>query len=95
MIKTSSRYDVEGTDFDAIYNRNEYTVRHELKKILDQGEVKLSPKDIQDVYALTLNYFPAHYVHSGTIVLFPNVHKQEVISKLHENIDYVLTRPKA
>ncbi len=95
MIKTSPRYNIKGIDFDAIYNRNEYTVRLELKKILEKGEVNLSRKDILDVYALTLNYFPAHYVHSGTIVLFPNVHKQEVIAKLRENIEYVLSRPKA
>ncbi len=94
MIKTSQRYSIEGIDFDAIYNRNEYTIRLELKNILEQGDTQLSPKDVQDVYALTLNYFPAHYVHSGTIVLFPNVHKQEVIDKLNENIQYVRSRPK-
>ncbi len=94
MRKSSERYTIEGIDFDTIYNRNELLVRHELKIILDEEQPELSSKDICDVYALTLNDFPAHYVHSGTIVLFPNIERDKIIEQLKNNIAYVQERPK-
>ncbi len=95
METLKSRYPIDGVDFDAVYNRNEVTVRREMLKILKENEHDLSPKDIADVYALTLNDFPPHYVHTGTIVLFPKIHGEEVSAQLKRNISYVLERPKA
>ncbi len=94
MPKISSRYPIEGLDLDAVYNRNEVTVRRELKKILETTELDLNSKEISDVYALTLNDFPPHYVHSGTIVLFPKVHRDEVVQQIKRNIIFVQSRPK-
>ncbi len=94
MRKSSERYSIDGIDFDNIYNRNELLVRHELKIILEEEQPELSIKDISDVYALTLNDFPPHYVHSGTIVLFPNIERSKIITQLRNNIAYVQERPK-
>ncbi len=94
MTKFNQRYAIDGIDLDAIYNRNEYIVRAELKMILESEDYGLTTKDVQDVYALTLNDFPAHYIHTGTIVLFPKVQKQEVREKIYDNITFVQTRPK-
>ncbi len=94
MAKISSRCPIEGLDLDAVYNRNEVTVRRELKKMLDASELDLTSKEISDVYALTLNDFPPHYVHSGTIVLFPKVHRDEVIRQIKRNVLFVQSRPK-
>ncbi len=95
MQKLTSRYPIQGVDFDSVYNRNEITIRREMVKILGEESWDLSPKDICDIYALTLNDFPPHYVHAGTIVLFPKIHKEEVITQLKRNIAYVMQRPKA
>ncbi len=94
MRHTKPCYCIEGTDFEAVYNRNEYIVRTELKKYIQESKVNLSPKDIQDVYALTLNEFPPHYVHRGTIVLFPNVRRAEITSHIKKNVLFVSERPK-
>ncbi len=94
MLKLNSRCPIEGVDFGSVYNRNEVTVRREILKVLKDEDISLSAKDISDVYALTLNDFPPHYVHTGTIVLFPKIHKEEVLSQVKRNIAYVLQRPK-
>ncbi len=94
MEKLKSRYPIDGVDFGAVYNRNEVTVRREMIKIMQDEQVELSAKDIADVYALTLNDFPPHYVHTGTIVLFPKLHSEEVIAQIKRNIAYVQERPK-
>ncbi len=94
MRHEHQRYCIDGTDFDAVYNRNEYVVRTELKNYMEESEVNLSPKDIQDVYALTLNEFPPHYVHRGTIVLFPKVRRSEIVNQIKKNVLFVANRPK-
>ncbi len=94
MAKINLRCPIDGLDLDAVYNRNEITVRRELKKHLESSDIHLTSKEISDVYALTLNDFPPHYVHSGTIVLFPKVHKDEVVRQLKRNILFVQSRPK-
>ncbi len=95
MIKKGPQYSIDGVSFDSLYNRNEYLVRRELKRILDEEGITLSAKEVQDVYALTLNDFPAHYIHTGTIVLNPNVQKNELRDQIKKNILYVYDRPKA
>ncbi len=94
MAKNNLRRPQDGLDLDAVYNRNEITIRRELKKHLETLDVQLSTKEISDVYALTLNDFPPHYVHSGTIVLFPKIHKNEVVRQIKRNILFVQSRPK-
>ncbi len=81
-------------DFDAVHNRNEIVVRAELKKMLEEEEFYLSPKDVQDVYALTLNDFPPHYVHKGTIVLVPNIRRPDILNQLRRNVLFVQSKPK-
>ncbi len=96
MRNERKRYHIDGTDFDAVYNRNEFMVRTELKRYIENNpDLKLSPKDIQDVYALTLNDFPPHYVHRGTIVLFPNVRRADILHQIKRNSLFVSNRPKS
>ncbi len=94
MRKLRDDYNIEGVDFDSVYNRNELIVRKILKKFVEQENLSLSAKDLQDVYALTLNDFPSHYVHPGTVVLFSNIEKQEMIKQIVRNIALVQARPK-
>ncbi len=91
-LQERSRYN--DADFDAVHNRNETLVRSELKKMLEEEDFYLSPKDIQDVYALTLNDFPPHYVHKGTIVLVPNIRRPDILNQLRRNVLFVQSKPK-
>ncbi len=94
MRKNRDDYCIEGVNFDSVYNRNELLVRKMLKQILMEEKLPLTPKDIQDVFALTLNDCPPHYVHPGTVVLHPNMPKHELIGHINRHIALVLNRPK-
>ena len=86
---------IEDIKFDTIRNRNEKRVLKAMRQVLGQDCHELSRKDIQDIYALTLNKIPAHYVQRGTIVLIPNVSSKDLIEKVHECVEQVRGRAKA
>ena len=49
--------------------------------------------DIEDIYALTLNKLPAHYVQEGSIVLHDPVDDTTIRDALREAIQSVRQRP--
>jgi len=54
----------------------------------------ISDKDLQDMYALTLNMLPPRYTQRGTIVLRDPVTKREIYEALEDAYDQVVERPK-
>ena len=80
---------IPGADLEAVYNRNEKRIIKALKQVLAELTEPLSPKAIQDIYALALNKIPAHYVHRGTIVLRANVRNAVILDAIRESIPQV------
>lgn len=88
-------YNIDGTCFLNIRNRNELRVIKEIRKVLDAEDTPpLSCKGWQDVYALALNALPPRYTQSGTIVLRDPVHKDTIAKAVQEAMAFVHTQPK-
>ncbi len=80
--------------FDKIRNRNEPRVLKHLRIILKEYPDYLPDTlDIQDIYALTLNKLPAHYVQQGSIVLHERVDDTMIRDCIREAIQKVRERP--
>jgi len=63
-------YTFGNTSLHKIRNRNELRVIRHLHDILPEyADYVPDTFDIQDIYALTLNKLPAHYVQEGSIAL--------------------------
>lgn len=92
-------------DLEALYtfgNMSLYKIRNrnELRVIKLMGEIlaeypDYSPEalDIEDIYALTLNKLPSHYVQEGSIVLHDPVDDTTIRDALREAIQSVRQRP--
>ena len=90
-----NKYVLGDADFFNIRNRNEgrvVKVLHEL--IQKKNNALISNKDLQDIYALTLNALPARYVQRGTIVLRDPVSKAELYAAVEDAYDRVMAKPK-
>jgi len=82
-------------DFFNIRNRNEGRVITMMREYLQRkGNPLISDKDLQDMYALTLNVLPPRYTQRGTIVLRDPVTKREIYAALEDAYDQVVERPK-
>lgn len=80
--------------FDKIRNRNELRVVKHLRGILKEYPDYLPDTlDIQDIYALTLNKLPAHYVQEGSIVLHEPVDDTMIRDCIRDAIQHVRERP--
>jgi hypothetical protein len=80
--------------FHRIRNRNEPRVLRHLRGILKEfPDYRPDTLDIQDIYALTLNKLPAHYVQEGSIVLHEPVDDTMIRDCLREAIQHVIERP--
>ena len=89
-----ARYTFTNTSLYKIRNRNELRVIKLLGEILaDYPDYSPEPLDIEDIYALTLNKLPAHYVQEGSIVLHDPVDDTTIRDSLREAIRSVRQRP--
>jgi len=89
------KYKMGDVDFFNIRNRNEGRVIKALSEFLQKrGNLLLSNKDLQDIYALALNTLPPRYTQRGTIVLADPLAKQAVYAAVEDAYDKVLARPK-
>ncbi|MCL2123353.1 MAG: late competence development ComFB family protein [Desulfovibrionaceae bacterium] len=89
------KYKMGDVDFFNIRNRNEGRVVKMLQEFLrNKGNSLISDKDLQDMYALTLNELPPRYTQRGTIVLRDPVTKREIFAALEDAYDQVMNRPK-
>ncbi len=95
MTKALEKYMVDGVDMSELRNRNEVRVaecmREELATMIDSA---FSEKDLQDVYAYSLNQLPARYAQRGTIVLRDPVNKDDVRTVVSEAFEHILRNPK-
>ncbi|MFC1516720.1 late competence development ComFB family protein [Thermodesulfobacteriota bacterium] len=77
-----------------IRNRNELRVISKLRDLLKEfPDYAPDTLDVQDIYALTLNKLPAHYVQEGSIVLHEPVDDTTIRDCLREAIQHVRKRP--
>ncbi len=84
-------------DFSRVNNRTEKTVQKKLLQMLEEADSRIAnfdQKDLQDVYALTLNNLPAKYAHKGTIVMNGQVFREEIDLALEKAIEVVASNPK-
>jgi len=89
------KYKMGDVDFFNIRNRNEGRVIAVMREYLQRKEnLLISDKDLQDMYALTLNMLPPRYTQRGTIVLRDPVTKREIYEALEDAYDQVVERPK-
>ena len=80
--------------FDKIRNRNETRVIRHLRSILKEYPYyQPDTLDIQDIYALTLNKLPAHYVQEGSIVLHEPVDDTMIRDCIRDAVQHVRERP--
>jgi len=89
------KYKMGDVDFFNIRNRNEGRVIKVLQEFVQRkGNLLISEKDLQDIYALTLNTLPPRYTQRGTIVLRDPVTKREIFAALEDAYDQVVEWPK-
>ncbi len=85
------------TYFSKVTNRNEKAVQKVLLDLIAKDSSKLAlfdAKDLQDVYAISLNNLPTSYAHKGTIVVNKQVSKQDIERTVDNAIDRVRNNPK-
>ncbi|QGY40164.1 competence protein ComFB [Pseudodesulfovibrio cashew] len=89
------KLEIKGVDVSKIANRNERKVAKLIPEILDEyyEDYIFEPLDIQDIYALSLNLIPAHYVQQGSIVLSNRLSDYELKSKIRDAVERVLDHP--
>ena len=89
-----SQYTTKDTALYKIRNRNELRVIRHLRDIIDEfPDYTPETLDIQDIYALTLNKLPAHYVQEGSIVLHEPVDDTTIRDRIREAIQAVRKHP--
>lgn len=89
-----AQYMLGNTSLANIRNRNELRVIRKLRDILKEyPDYQPDTIDVQDIYALTLNRIPAHYVQEGSIVLHETVDDTSIRDAIREAIQYVRQRP--
>jgi len=77
-----------------IRNRNELRVINLLGEVLQAyPDYCPEPLDIEDIYALTLNKLPAHYVQEGSIILQDPIDDTTIRDCLREAVQSVRRRP--
>ena len=77
-----------------IRNRNELRVIKHLRDVLQEyPDYAPNTLDIQDVYALTLNKLPAHYVQEGSIILHEPIDDSKIRDCIREAIQTVRRYP--
>ena len=90
---------LDNMDNSNITNRNEKKIIVALDTFFEEPGnkalfEKLSKKDLQDVYALTLNLLPARYAHNTTIIVNEPIGPAQIRSTIDEAIKTVTNNPK-
>ena len=85
--------------YDDIRNRNEKRIKLALLNFFENSDnyhiVKdLTQKDILDIYALTLNNFPARYAHTTTIIVGDPVRSEHISVAVSKIVNHIIQNPK-
>jgi hypothetical protein len=94
--KDGGGYGIDGHDLGRVRNRYELRVIEALRAALPkQVDFCGCTLCIEDVYAITLNRIPAHYIQTGAIVLHPpDVGPDQIEAHVRSAIDQVRAQPK-
>lgn len=96
MAKNRDKYQLGDANCFEIRNRNEVRVLKAVEAYLGQNpQIRFSPKDIQDSYALALNMLPPRYAQIGTIVLRDPVRDNDIDEAVSKAIARVISIPKS
>ncbi|MBI4082644.1 MAG: late competence development ComFB family protein [Candidatus Lambdaproteobacteria bacterium] len=89
-------YRVRGHDLAHVRNYSELRVIEALREALPrQAGFCGCTLCVQDVYALTMNRIPAHYIQSGAILLHPEAtSRDDIESYLRDAFERVRAHPK-
>ena len=84
---------------ESITNRNEKKVLTALENFFEESEHielyhQLTRKDLQDIYALTLNQLPARYAHSSTIIVNDPVNSAKISDTIASVVQTIINNPK-
>jgi hypothetical protein len=89
------KYEINGISLFNVRNRNEIKVIQIMKKVLpDYPDFDQCALCFQDVYALTLNQIPAHYIQMGTIILKKVDNDAEIEEIVRASYEAVIKQPK-
>jgi len=89
-------YWVNGHSLEKVRNRHELQVVAAMRRILPTvSDFCGCQVCIEDVYARTLNRFPAYYVQGGSTILKPlNASAEELEAEVERSVDAVRHTPK-
>ncbi len=95
MAKNRDKYQLGDANCFEIRNRNEARVLKSVEGYLEQNpQIRFTPKDVQDSYALALNMLPPRYAQIGTIVLRDPVRESDIEEAVSKAIARVISVPK-
>ncbi len=94
-MKNREKYTFRGVDLFQVRNRYELRVIKAMQEVFASKSAELLlEKDIQDIYALSLNQLPAHYTQFGTIVLDQPINAEDINSIVLNAYEQVVDFPK-
>ena len=93
MLEEQQKLYLDKTPVHQIRNRNEERVLQFMPSILEELDHEPESLDIQDIYALTLNKLPPHYVQNTAIVLKELVDEDTIRVAIRESAEQVKTSP--
>lgn len=95
MGTTVSEYTIAGVDVSDIRNRNEARIVEKMHDALVRlGNPDVSSAAIRDAFALALNFLPARYRQSGTIVLREPIRESHLQDAVTRALKQVMSNPK-
>ena len=93
-MNKSFDFNIRGANLSVVFNRNEKRVALAMKKILGaMPDWQTDTFDIQDVFALSLNYLPPRYVQYSTLVINDPVSDMDIEKAVKEAIRVVQANP--
>lgn len=93
MLEEQQKLYLGKTPVHQIRNRNEERVLQFMPSILEELDHEPESLDIQDIYALTLNKLPPHYVQNTAIVLKELVDEDTIRVAIRESAEQVKASP--
>ncbi len=92
--KSDQRYRLGNVSLNKIRNRTEKRVIRLMQEVLlEYPEYRPDLMDIQDIYALTMNHLPPHYVQQFTIVLQEKTDSEQIKRAIRRALEQVMENP--
>ncbi len=92
--RLDQKYQLGNVSFYKIRNRTERRVIKLLPEVLQEyPEYDPEMLDLQDIYALTLNSLPPHYVQEFSIVLQEKTDNEQIKRAIRQAVEKVIEKP--